>query len=131
MYIQRMRTAGRLFTILTVVALVSPWAPALLCARPGAGAMPCCKTEAPCDFQMQANRCCSIGQAAAAPAGTAGTPANSALSVLSRPSQVAVVDLASPDGSDGLRPPGRDRLWYPPAHDRSPSLFLRNASILR
>ncbi len=131
MYIRRMRPSGRLFAVLTVVALVSPWAPALLCARPGDGAMPCCKTEAPCDFQMQANRCCSIGQAAAAPAGTAGIPANSALSGRGRPSQIAAVDLGFPDGSDRLRPPGRDRLWYPPAHDRSPSLFLRNASILR
>jgi hypothetical protein len=126
-----MRTAGRILAILTVVALLLPWAPPILCARAGAAAMPCCKTQAPCDFQVKTNGCCSLERGPVAPAGTAGIQANSLGSSLVRQPQLATVDHATLENAGVLTPLGGDRLWYPPAHDRSASLFLRNASILR
>jgi hypothetical protein len=131
MYIHGMRMAARFATILTVVALVSPWVPALLCARPGAETMPCCKTQAPCHFQMTARGCCSIERAPATPGGAAGTlPPPSGSEQIQRP-RPAHVDLLDGDLVARFVFTRVNRLWYPPAHDDSAPLFLRNVSILR
>ncbi len=131
MYIDGMRTAGRLLAILIAVALVSPWVPSLLCARPGAIAMPCCTTQGPCGSQMQTNRCCSVERGPVVPAGDAGIQTNSPGSGTTRHPLPATVDGAASDGAEVLAHLGGHRLWYPSAHGRSPSLFLRHAAILR
>ena len=131
MYIRRMRTAGRLLAVLTVAALLSPWVPSVLCARPGKAAMPCCKTQAPCRSQMGANGCCSVERAPAAPGGSPGTPAPPAASGQAKRAQPVHADRLAADLSSGFDQARTERLWYPPAHDRSAPVFLRNVSILR
>jgi hypothetical protein len=131
MYILHMRTIGRLLAVLTVITLVSPWVPSLLCAQAAAGAMPCCRTQAPCDLQIQSNRCCTVERGTAAPAGSTAVLTSSYASAHVRYPQLATVDHTLSEDAVASAHPDGDRLWYPPSHDRSTPLFLRNAAILR
>jgi hypothetical protein len=130
-YIHLVRMTSRFVVLVLVSALLVPWVPSFLCARPGAPAMPCCKTDGPCDLQMQANRCCAVEKGTAGPTGTAAVLTSAHLSAQARYPQLATVtEVVSADVVVAAHADG-DRLWYPPAHDRSTSLFLRNAAILR
>jgi len=126
-YIQNMRRAARSLLILTVLAVVCPLVPVLACGQ--AGGMPCCRPSVPCDLGIGTGECCRTMSAPAGsvPPGGATQSANpgpllrvhgpSPISVDATPHAVAVL--------------GFNRLWFPPHHDDSTPLFLRNASILR
>jgi hypothetical protein len=132
MYIHCMKTTARLLAALTVATLLSPLVPTLLCASPGTPAMACCRTAAPCDLQMQSGRCCAVQRGTAAPqAGPAGVETSSQVRVSTQKTQAALAGPGHTVDAPVLAPRPVQRLWYPPAHDRSPSLYLRNASILR
>jgi len=77
---------------------------------------------------MKANGCCSVERAPAAPGGSPGTPAPPAGS---GQAQLVHDDRLAADLSSGFNQARAERLWYPPAHDRSAPVFLRNVSILR
>lgn len=123
----------RLHGILSVVAalaLLTAGGPALYCAQAAAHAMPCCKTSTPCDLGMKAGPFCTLDPAPGSPEKTAAAGIRSAASGPDKRPPAAALETAAPAG--GLLALARaDRLWYPPAHDGSPPLFLRNASILR
>ena len=132
MYIHCMRTTIRLLAALTVAALMSPLVPTLVCASAGTPAMPCCRTDAPCDLQLQSSRCCTVQRGTATPqAGTAGVESASHLRGTARPTEAATLESGHPENAPAPAHHDGQRLWYPPAHDRSASLYLRNASILR
>ena len=125
-----MRTVGRILSGVAVVALLAAGGPALYCSQATAHAMPCCKTSSHCDPGMKAAACCTVEPASTSPGKTiAGqTTSDSSLSG-KRPLAAAQESEAS---GVAVRHVARDgRLWYPPPHDGSPALFLRNASILR
>lgn len=125
-----MRTPGRILSGLTVLALLSAGGPALYCAQATAHSMPCCKTSARCDLGMKAASCCTVEPGSASPEkSTAGQTMSGSTLSGKRPHAAAPESEAS---GGAVRVVARDgRLWYPPPHDGSPALHLRNASILR
>lgn len=112
------------------MALLTAGGPALYCSQAAAHTMPCCKTSPHCDLGMKAAACCTVEPASASPGKTISGQATSGSS-LSGKRPLASVPESEASGV-AVRPVSRDgRLWYPPPHDGSPALFLRNASILR
>ena len=124
-----MRTMVRLLVILTVLAIVGPFVPALACSQAGAGSMPCCTASAPCDLGVGTGSCCRITStpASSIPAGVAMQPAGQGRLSPARGPSSNKADT-TPHGVAAIR---SDRLWFPSSHDDSTPLFLRNASILR
>lgn len=124
-----MRTLGRILSGAAVVALLGAGSPALYCSQATARTMPCCKTAAHCDLGMKAAACCTVEPASASPGKTiAGQTASGSSLSGKRPLAAAPESEAS---GGGVRPVARDgRLWYPPPHDGSPAIYLRNTSIL-
>jgi hypothetical protein len=125
-----MRTLPCILTGVTALALLAAGGPALYCVQAAAHAMPCCKTSTPCDLGMNAGACCTLDPAPGSPEKTAAAGVRSAASGPDRRPPAAALETAAPAGGP-LAPARADRLWYPPAHDGSPPLFLRNASIRR
>jgi hypothetical protein len=129
MYIEGMRAMARCLVILTVLAIVGPFVPALACGQADSGSMPCCKASVPCDLGIGAGSCCRITSAppSSIPAGMTMQPANPGR-ILPAHGPASTSGDATPYALVSLR---FDRLWLPSAHDDSAPLFLRNASILR
>jgi len=80
---------------------------------------------------MKTNGCCSVERAPAAPGGPPGTPAPQAGSGQAKRAQPVHDERLAADLASSFDQARADRLWYPPAHDRSAPVFLRNVSILR
>jgi len=80
---------------------------------------------------MGANSCCSVERAPATPGGPPGIPASQAGSGQAKRAQPVHDERLAADLASGFDQARADRLWYPPAHDRSAPVFLRNVSILR
>ena len=131
MYIHGVMTANRFCVGLTLLALLVAGGPALYCAQPGAAAMPCCKPSTHCDLGMKANACCVLDPTPASPERTADAQVPSTGFHSLQRLQPATAGGAAPAVSGPVALLRAERLGYPPAHDASTPLFLRNASILR
>lgn len=125
-----MRVLGRILSGVAVLALLAAGGPALYCSQAAAHTMPCCKTPVRCDLGMKAAACCTVEPASDSPGKTIAGQITSGSSLTGKRAHAAASgseasgDVIRPDASDG-------RLWYPPPHDGSPALYIRNASILR
>ena len=130
MYIDGMRILGRILSLVTAVALRAAGGPALYCAQASMHSMPCCRTSARCDLGMKAAACCTVEPSSAFPGKTIAGQTTSGSSLSGKRPLAAAPESEASAGA--VRPVARDgRLWYPPPHDGSPALYLRNASILR
>ena len=107
--------------------MVWPLVPALACGQ--TGDMPCCRPSVPCDLGIGTGHCCRTVSASSSSEPIKGVmqPADPGRLQQSHGSSPFSDDVTS-HLATVLR---FDRQWFPPSHDDSTPLFLRNASILR
>jgi hypothetical protein len=93
--------------------------------------MPCCKTQAPCDVQMQKDRCCSLERGPLSPTSATGIQAGATGASPNRSEKLATIVPSVHEDASGHARFADQRLWYLSPRDRSAPLYLRHSSILR